>query len=107
MEVNPVEYNVMYVVWASSSYKLSPSSRWPHVLWSVHDRLRFGGIFGSTFIWILHSALKVGLANFCDEGLEVDVVVLGNGVVVVDRWNPNEWKESRRCVVKVFVGREV
>jgi hypothetical protein len=52
-------------------------------------------------------ALNVGFADFCDEGLEVNVIVLGNWVVVVDRWNPNEWKESRRCIFKVFVGREV
>jgi hypothetical protein len=69
--------------------------------------LRYGGIFDFAFIWIVPLALKVGFANFRDEGLEVDVVVLGDWVVVVNRWNPNEWKKSRGCVFKVFVGREV
>jgi hypothetical protein len=52
-------------------------------------------------------AVEVGFANFRDEGLEVDVVVLGDWVVVVNRWNPNEWKKCGRCIFKVFVGREV
>ena len=107
MKINPVEYDVVDTVWASSSYELSTSSRWPHVLWSVHYRLRYRGIFNFAFIRVVPMAMEVGFANFRDEGVEVDVVVLGDWVVVINRWDPNKWKKCRRCVFKVFVGGKV
>jgi hypothetical protein len=51
--------------------------------------------------------MMVRFTNFCDEGVEGDVVVLGDWVVVINRWDPNKRKKRGGCVIKVIVGGKV
>jgi hypothetical protein len=51
--------------------------------------------------------MMVSFTDFCDEGVEGDVVVLGDWVVVVNRWDSNEGKKGDGCVVEEFVGGKV
>jgi hypothetical protein len=47
------------------------------------------------------------LAYLGDESAEADVVVFGDGRIVVDGWDTYKWEESRWCVVEVSVGWKV
>jgi hypothetical protein len=59
------------------------------------------------FFWVVASGVLVCFADFRNESVKGDIVVFGDWIVVVNRWDSNKGEKGDGCVVEEVVGGKV
>jgi hypothetical protein len=59
------------------------------------------------FFWVVPGGVLVCFTDFGNESVKSDIVVFGDWIIVVNRWDSNKGEKGDGCVVEEVVGGKV